>query len=108
MGKWCFKHNNTRWTSKGSVFYVAKICCLRVGKEQCVLKPSQFQRLTNPDRYIYIEHGSKNRNGGFYQLHVENKSVSIFKNDSCELLEHLKCLFLMSLKSNIRVSTLAM
>ena len=63
-------------------FYVGKICCLRGGEEQHTLKPSQFQRFTNPDRYIYTEHGSKNRNGGFYQLHVENKSVSIFKNDS--------------------------
>ena len=63
-------------------FYVGKICCLRGGEEQRTLKPSQFQRFTNPDRYIYTEHGSKNRNGGFYQLHVENKSVSIFKNDS--------------------------
>ena len=34
----------------------------------------------NPDRYVYTKHGSKNRNGGFYQLHAENKVVLIFKN----------------------------
>ena len=52
------------------------------GKEQRKLKPSQFTRLHNPERYEYTEHGSKNRNGGFYQLQVENKGVSIFKNDA--------------------------
>ena len=66
---------------KAVFFYLGKVCCLRGGEEQRGLKPSQFQRLTNPDRYIYTEHGSKNRNGGFYQLHVENKSVTIFKNE---------------------------
>jgi len=44
------------------------------------LKPSQFKCDTNPDRYIYSEHGSKNRSGGFYQLHVENKNVEIFRS----------------------------
>jgi len=29
---------------------------------------------------VYLEHGYKNRNGGFYQLHVENKRVEILKN----------------------------
>ena len=51
------------------------------GEEQRKLKPSQFTRLYNPERYEYVEHGSKNRNEGFYQLDVENKSVSIFKNN---------------------------
>ena len=31
---------------------------------------------------MYTEHGSKNRNSGFFQLHVDNKEVSIFKNPS--------------------------
>lgn len=62
-------------------YYVGKVRCLRGGEEQRKLKPSQFTRLYNPERYEYIEHGSKNRNGGFYQLDVENKNVSIFKND---------------------------
>ena len=29
---------------------------------------------------MYTEHGSKNRNGGFYQLGVENKCVPIYRN----------------------------
>ena len=44
------------------------------------MKPSQFVRCVDPDRYVYTEHGSKNRNGGFYQLHVDNKRVEILKN----------------------------
>ena len=61
-------------------FYVGKVCCLRGGEEQRHLKISQFKRLHDPERQVYMEHGSKNRNGGFFQLHVDNKEVSIFKN----------------------------
>ena len=57
-------------------YYLGKVCCLR-GEEQRNLKLSQFTRLHNPERYMYTEHGSKNRNGGFYQLHVENKLIVI-------------------------------
>ena len=39
-----------------------------------------ISRLRNPERYLYTEHGSKNRNGGFFQLYVGNKSVEIHKN----------------------------
>ena len=60
-------------------FYVGKLCCLRGGEQRC-LKISQFQRYDDPDCYIYSEHGSNNRNGGFFQLPVENKNVKIFKN----------------------------
>ena len=62
-------------------YYVGKVCCIRGGEEQRNLKPSQFKHYTNPDRYVYSEHGSKNHNGGFFQLDVENKNVSIFKNE---------------------------
>ena len=61
-------------------FYVGKVCCLRGGQEQRELKISQFERFNNPERYVYSEHGSKNRNGGFYQLDIENKNVEIYKN----------------------------
>ena len=65
---------------KAVFYYVGKVCCLRGGEEQRNLKPSQFTRLKNPEQYVYTEHGSKNRNGGFFQLHVDNKSVEIHKN----------------------------
>ena len=65
-------------------YYVGKVCCLRGGGggEQRNLKPSQFKQQTNPDTYLYTEHGSKNHNGGFYQLDMPNKTVSIYKNVS--------------------------
>ena len=62
-------------------FYVGKVCCLRGGEEQRNLKLSQFTRCSDPEEhYVYTEHGSKNRNGGFYQLGVENKRVPIYRN----------------------------
>ena len=61
---------------KAAFFYVGKVCCLRGGEEQRTLKISQFQQLNDPECYVYTEHGSKNRNGGFFQLHVDNKEVS--------------------------------
>ena len=35
---------------------------------------------SDPDCYIYTENGSKNRSGGLWQLHVENKIVPIVAN----------------------------
>ena len=62
-------------------FYVGKVCCVRGGEEQRNLKLSQFTRRSDPkEHYVYTEHGSKNRNGGFYQLGVENKRVPIYRN----------------------------
>ena len=59
---------------------MGKVCCLRGGLEQRESKLSQFVRFDNPERYVYYEHGSKNRNWGFYQSSVENKSVDMHKN----------------------------
>ena len=62
-------------------FYVGKVCCLRGGEEQRNLKLSQFTHSSDPEEhYVYTEYGSKNRNGGFYQLGVENKCVPIYRN----------------------------
>ena len=57
-------------------FYLGKVCCIRGGEEQRNLKPSQFKRQTNPDRYLYIENGSKNNSGA--NLKVPNKVVPIY------------------------------
>ena len=35
-------------------YYVRKACCLRGGEEQRDLKPSQFCRLHDPERYICV------------------------------------------------------
>ena len=42
----------------------------------------------NPERYVYNEHGSKTRNGGFYQLSVQNKNLEIHK----DLSDKKRCL----------------
>ena len=41
-------------------------------KELCQVKPPQLIRKKNPDPYVYVETGSKNRSGG---LNVGNKVV---------------------------------
>ena len=46
------------------------------------MKPSQFKRYYDPDRYLCSEHGSKNCTGGFFQLDVENKNVTIHRSES--------------------------
>ena len=54
--------------------------CLRGGQEQRDLKHSQFIREYNPDRYTYIENGSKNHKGKFGSSSHENKVVTIYEN----------------------------
>ena len=56
---------------------MAKIC-LCGGEEHCNLKVSQFERLGDPDSYLYHENCSKNRSGTFRQLHVDSKVVPIY------------------------------
>ena len=58
-------------------FAMAKIC-LRGGEEHRNLKVYQFERLGDPDRYLYHENCSKNRSGTFRQLHVDSKVVPIY------------------------------
>ena len=59
-------------------FYVGKAFCLQGGTEQRALKPSQFERGYNPDRYTYTEDGSKNHQGGFGTLHDSNKDITVY------------------------------
>ena len=61
-------------------FYVGKVFCLRGREEHRSLKQSQFERRVDPARYIYSEHGSKNRNGGFGQVKIKNKVVPVVSN----------------------------
>ena len=61
-----------------TVFFLnGKNFCLRGRDEQRLLRISQVQRYTNPDRYVYTEGASKNRCGGIAQLRVANKVVPI-------------------------------
>ena len=67
-------------------FYNGKNFCLRGSAEQRNLKLLQFQREVTivEDQevsfYIYTKFGSKNRQGGFTNLHVENKVVPLYQN----------------------------
>ena len=61
-------------------FLNGKNLALRGGKEHHELKFTQFQRLVNPDRYVYTENGSKNRSGGIADFRVPNKVVTIHMN----------------------------
>ena len=59
-----------------AVFYLNSVnLCLRGGGEHRNL---QFQRLEDPDRYIYTENGSKNHSGSFIGASVQNKQVPIY------------------------------
>ena len=52
-----------------AVFYLNdKSFCSRGVSEHYNLRFSQIVRKTDPDRYLYIEHSSKNRNGGIIYL----------------------------------------
>ena len=46
--------------------------------EQYHLRISQLRRVEDPDGYIYVENGSKNRSGGLQDFKVANKSVSTY------------------------------
>ena len=61
-------------------YYVGKTLCLRGGQEQRGLKPTQFKRAQDPDRYTYIENGSKNYPGSFSGKRDDNKIVTIYAN----------------------------
>ena len=65
-------------------FYLGKTLCLRGGQEQRDLKPSQFRREYYPDRYVYVDNGSKNHPGGFGCGHSSNKVVTLYKNQGFE------------------------
>lgn len=79
-------------------FYNGKNFCLRGGAEQRNLKISQFQRQTciiegkSVGVYEYHEFGSKNRQGGFNSLNVENKVVRQFENASGSGVCHVRIL----------------
>ena len=72
-----------------AVFYSnGKNFCLRGIQEQYHLRFTQLIRRTNPDRYTYVEHGSKNNSGGVedYALDVKNvTSVAVPDSNSCHV-----------------------
>ena len=63
-------------------YYVGKAFCIRGGQEQRDLKPSQFLREYNPDRYTYEENGSKNHTGHFSSSGNHNKDYLYAQTDN--------------------------
>ena len=62
-----------------TVFYSnGKNFCQRGGQEHRELRLSQFRR--EKDHYMYTEHTSKNRQGGWSEMHLEKKCVLIYEN----------------------------
>lgn len=73
-----------------AVFYLnGKSFCLRGVSEHYHLHFSQIVRKTNPDRYLYIEHGSKNRNGGIEDYKLESKCVTIVATKEGGIRDHV-------------------
>ena len=65
------------------MFYsVGKALCLWGGQEQRSLRPSQFECKRGPDRYVYVENGSKNCQGVFGKDCWDNKVVTLFHNET--------------------------
>ena len=73
-----FNINDPVGLQRAVFFYIGKRFCIRGGEEQRKLGPSQLKRSSDPDCYMYIEHGSKNRSGGLEQLKVDNKCVPCY------------------------------
>ncbi len=84
MGKWSDWYIFSTGSCEGAFFYVGKTVCLRGGQEQRNLKLSQFRREYDPDRYIYVENGSKNHPGTFGQKKQSNKVVTLYSHPDAE------------------------
>ena len=76
----CFEPSYSKRLTPCCFFYNGKCFCLRSSQEHRDLGNSQLQRLYNPDRYVYKENASKNRQGGIVQMRLEHKSVTIVAN----------------------------
>ena len=72
--------NSSKGLLRAIFYYCGKCFCLRGGQEHRNLSLSQFECLFNPDRYIYREKSSKNKQGGLKQLRIEHKVVTIMAN----------------------------
>ena len=67
---------NPKGLVRAFFFVIGKTFCLHGGQEHRELKLSQLERLHDPDRYVYYEYASKNKQGGTRQLRLDHKVVS--------------------------------
>lgn len=75
---------NPKGLLRATFFVIGKSFCLRGGQEHRQLKLSQLERLHDPDRYVYYEHASKNKQRGTRQLRLDHKRVSIVANKAAK------------------------
>ena len=76
------EEENTLWET--GVLNVVTPFCLRGGQEHRDLALSLLKRLKEPDRYVYSEKASKNRQGGLNQTKLEHKTVTITANPTAK------------------------
>lgn len=70
---------DTPLTLQRAVFFsTGKAFCIRGGERN--LKPSQFRRESNPDRYVYFENGCLKKSGGKRRLSASNKVIPVYAN----------------------------
>ena len=80
--------NTPKGLLRAVFFYNGKNFCLRGGQEQRNLRLSQLKRDTSlidgivVSSYVYQEFGSKNRQGGFGSLNLQNKIVRQYQSSS--------------------------
>ena len=89
----------THWLYCGQwFFYNGKNFCLSGSKEQQELKFTQLKKESKivdgkeSKCYVYSEHGSKNRQGGFNALNLSNKIVCQYECMSESVRCHVKIL----------------
>ena len=80
MGSRYLRLTHTTGFAQCCFLFEQKKFCLSGGEEHQTLKISQITRCEKPVCYMYVENGSKNRNGTFSQKYIPNKSVPIYAN----------------------------
>uniref|UniRef100_A0A1X7TCK4 ZMYM2-like/QRICH1 C-terminal domain-containing protein n=1 Tax=Amphimedon queenslandica TaxID=400682 RepID=A0A1X7TCK4_AMPQE len=73
--QWALK-NLSDWREEYNRRHPDKIC----PEEVTFLSLSQLQRKGNPDRYVYTENSSKNKQGGLKQMRLDRKVVTVVAN----------------------------
>ena len=98
VGDWGYWVQNSQGFAAQCVLH-RKEFLLERGGGTAPTEASQFVRKKDPDHYIYIETGSKNRSGGLKEINLENKVVPIYASPAAgeRCLVHLLDLYLQKL-----------
>ena len=72
---------------------MAKISAYVVSVNITILQFSQLVRKKDPDRYIHVEHGSKNINGGIEDYKLESECVTTVASERGGNRDHVLILY---------------